>query len=129
MRRVVVLALTGGLALAAGAWAATNGAYNGPTSQRYGAINLDVSGGHVTSGGFRATSSCSKTPQETRFHSNIAIKNDKFSATGMLIGPNDHLTISGTFTGTKVKGSFSDAYRYLSKTCRTGTVTYSATRQ
>ena len=128
LRRIVVLGAALAVAMAAVASAASSGLYTGRTSQKL-KITVKVSGGKVVKVDYAAVySSCNELINTDKVK--IAIRSNKFSAT---VHPNSETIdkLSGAFKGQKVSGAITSTVTtggIHPMTCRSGKVTFSATR-
>jgi hypothetical protein len=130
MRKMALLAALGLIALPSVALAGVSH-YSGTTSQNTLRITLHVSGKKLTFFSYIAIFHCSASTrplkQKTTISPNLKIKHGGFRAT-VKVAPQDKATISGTFTGHQVSGSFSETYQSGGQSCTSGTVTYKATK-
>jgi hypothetical protein len=130
VRRIAALAVAAALVLSASALAATAGTYTGKTSQKK-TISLTVAGGAVTKLKYVADfGSCGSNLSGSLTRKIKIGTKGHFTATSHKDGT---LKISGTFKGKSVRGSFSASFVeggiHGSHLCKTGKVSYTATRK
>ena len=140
MRAAAVVTLVGlclqvGVALAA---APLSGTYVGSTSQKH-PIQIDVKGGKVVSIVYGVYYACKPSAigrplQRTTVTTPLTITNGKFGGKVKLpvngTAISDSTTLRGTFHGSKVTGTFSELFvAGPIRTCRSGTVSFTASRR
>jgi hypothetical protein len=133
IRRIAVLTAIGVLALVATSAAAQSGNYSGMSKLVISGgaathpFGLKVKHGKVVKVSLLAGANCSDVVLESGIKTSFKIKQNKFAGTIHVTGGSS-VKVSGKFTGTKVKGSFSGIAQAGTADCSIPKNTYTATR-